>query len=141
MATEVISPRLDLEGIRQLRFSYDAEHDIACLHVGESRPAVTLEIGGGSHLRMDGREVVGMELHGLRRAFLGVPAYAPSFTPVIREIEALAGHTLDESFEADGTADRLPKTTRLLIFMVGQAIATYEADRRHGYVEAASTFL
>ena len=140
MTAEVISPHLDLESIRQLRFSYDAKHDIACLHIGEPRPAITLEIGGGSHLRIDGREVVGMELHGLRRAFLGSPTYSSAFAPAIKEIETFAGRTLDENFEAEGAADSLPKTARLLVFMVGQGIATYEADRRHGYMEEVEAF-
>lgn len=129
MTTGAAALRLDVEGIRSLRFAYDAEYDIALLHVGEPRPAVTFDLGGGWHLRVnDDDEVVGMELHGWRRFFLDAPSRASAVAPAMREVEAFTGRTLHEDIEAAAAVERLPRTARLLIDMAGEAIARYETE-------------
>lgn len=133
MTIEAVTPRLDAGAIRSLRFSYDAEYDIALLHVGEPRPAVTFDLGDGWHLRVnDDGEAVGLELHGWRLRFLDVPARASDAALAMREVEAFAGRTLDEDIAAAATVEQLPATARLLIDMFGEAIARYESE----YAEA-----
>ena len=129
MTTGAVAPRLDAGAVRSIRFSYDAEYDIALLHLGEPRPAVTYDLGDGWHLRVDDDgEAVGLELHGWRLRFLDAPSRASDAALAMREIEAFAGRTLDEGIVAAAPAERLPHTARLLIGMAGEAIARYESD-------------
>lgn len=129
MTTGAIAPRLDAGAVRSIRFSYDAEYDIALLHLGEPRPAVTYDLGDGWYLRVDDDgEAVGLELHGWRLRFLGAPSRASDAALAMREIEAFAGRTLDEDIVAAAPVERLPHTARLLIGMVGEAIARYESE-------------
>lgn len=137
MTTGAATPHLDAEGVRSLCFSYEAEDDIALLHVGEPRPAVTFDLGGGWHLRVDDDdgEVVGMELHGWRQFFLDAPSRVSAVVPAMREVEAFTGRTLRENIVAVATVEQLPATARLLIDMISEAIALYEVE----YGGAAST--
>lgn len=130
MTTGAIAPRLDAGAVRSIRFSYDAEYDIALLHLNEPRPAVTHDLGDGWHLRVDDDdgEAVGLELHGWRLRFLDAPSRASDAALAMREIEAFAGRTLDEDIVAAAPVERLPHTARLLIGMAGEAIARYESE-------------
>lgn len=133
-----VTPSLDPQDIHEIEFSYDAEYDLAWFHIDERRSALTLEVEGGIYLRYDGCDVVGVELHGLRQAFLVVSPFARVFAPAIREIEAFAGGALDEDIDVRATADELPLTTQMLIFVIAHALATHESELRHDYAEAAS---
>ena len=137
--TEIPSPRFAAEGFGRIWFSYESEDDLALAHLDEPREAVTWELGRGWHLRLseDGDEVVGLELHGLRRMFLNAPPYSGVFAPAIREMEQFTGRKLAGGFLARGTIRQLPRTARLLVFMIGQAIEKHEAMRRAGYARAA----
>lgn len=129
MTTGAVAPRLDAGAVRSIRFSYDAEYDIALLHLNEPRPAVTYDLGDGWHLRVDDDgEAVGLELHGWRLRFLDAPSRASDATLAMREIEAFAGRTLDEDIVAAAPVERLPHTARLLIGMADEAIARYESE-------------
>ena len=136
--TEIPSPRFAIESFSRIWFSYESEDDIALAHLEEPREAITWELGQGWHLRLseDEDEVVGMELHGLRRMFLDIPLYAEVFAPAIHEMEQFTGRKLTSGFLAQGTIQQLPRTTHLLIFMIGQAIEKHEAMRHTEYAEA-----
>ena len=131
-----VAPDFDIDGFERLLFNYDAMGDIAYLHVDEVRAAVTVDVDDAWYVRLAGNEVVGLELHGLRRIFLSNPFFSKVFTPAIRELEEFTGTQLfsgDADFTAQGSTVELPKTSHLLIFMVGQALARYEAMQRAGY--------
>jgi len=136
--TEIPSPSFAIESFSRIWFSYESEDDIALAHLEEPREAITWELGRGWHLRLseDEGEVVGMELHGLRRMFLDTPLYSGVFAPAIHEMEQFTGRKLTSGFLAQGTVQQLPRTTHLLIFMIGQAIEKHEAMRHAEYAEA-----
>ena len=134
-----VTPSLDPQDIREIEFSYDAEYDLAWFHINERRSALTLEVEGGIYLRYDGCDVVGMELHGLRQAFLVMSPFARVFAPAVRELEAFASGALDEDIDVRATAEELPLTTQMLIFVIAHALATHEAELRAEYAGAART--
>ena len=130
METDVLTPTLDPRSIREIIFSYDNEYDLAWFHINERRAAFTLEVDGGIYLRQDEGDVVGMEVHDFSRAFADNIPLARATVPAIAEIEAFAGRKLDESFEMRATADQLPTTTQMLVFVIAHALATHEAELR-----------
>lgn len=135
--TEIPSPHFSIEGFSRIWFSYESEDDIVLAHLDEPRAAVTWELGRGWHLRLsDEGEVFGMEIHGLRRMFLDAPRYSEVFAPAIHEMEQFTGRKLASGFLAQGTIQQLPRTTHLLIFMIGQAIEKHETMRYAEYAEA-----
>ena len=136
--TEIPSSRFIIEGFSRIWFSYESEDDIVLAHLDEPRAAVTWELGRGWYLRLseDEDEVVGMELHGLRRMFLDAPLYSELFAPALDEMEQFTGRKLASGFLAQGTIQQLPRTTHLLIFMIGQAIEKHETMRYAEYAEA-----
>lgn len=125
-----LTPSIDLEGFERLLFTYDQDDDIAYIHIDGPRPAITERIDDGWYLRLDDGAIAGMELHGLKRRFLSTPLYATVFQPAIQELEGFTGANFDDGLQADGPIDKLPRTTHLLIFMIGQAVAKFEALRR-----------
>ena len=90
---------------------------------------------------MDDGAIVGVELHGLKRRFLSTPFYAAVFEPVIQELEGFTGASFDDGLRAEGHTDELPRTTRLLIFMIGEAVAKFEALRRSQFEDAGRALL
>lgn len=138
-------PTINLEGLERLVFAYGGEDDIAYLHIGGPRKAITVQADDSWYLRVADGEVVGLELHGLRRAFLTTPLFSAVFKPVIDEMEALSGASFfgDEGFRAEGPPTELPKTFRLLILLIGQGLARYqialqeEFDGRRSLVAAS----
>ncbi|MGH2633421.1 MAG: DUF2283 domain-containing protein [Tepidiformaceae bacterium] len=139
--TLTLTPSIDLEGFDHLVFTYDHDDDIAYIHIDGPRAAITERIDDGWYLRLDGGAIVGMELHGLRRIFLSTAFYAAVFEPAIRELEALAGSTFDEGLHADRPIDKLPRTTRLVIFLIGQAVTKFETLRRAEAEDAGRALL
>lgn len=139
------APRFNLEGFDHLLFSWDSGDDVAYLHIDGPRPAVTHEVDDAWYIRVDGKgEVVGLELHGLRRIFLSDPFFAQVFKPAIAELEQFTSRSFfdgGEDISAKGTIDQLPKTTHLLIFMIGQASAKYEARQRQENADAGRALL
>ena len=138
METDVPTPTFDPQMIRAIIFSYwGRDDDIACIHINERRSAFTLEVDGGVYLREDGGNVVGIEVHGVSRAFAGSKTLSRVSIPALTELKAFAGRTLDESFEVRGTAEELPRTTQMLIFVIAHALATHEAELRAEHAGAA----
>jgi uncharacterized protein YuzE len=144
MMARTLSPQFNLEGLRALVFSYDPEDDVAFLHIDEPRAAVTVEVDDAWYVRLADSEVVGMELHGLRRVFLSTPFFSRVFQPAIAELEAHAGAELfqggGEEIVVRGTVEQLPKTTHLLILMIGQALAKYEGLQKAELAAAGRVF-
>ena len=137
METEVLTPTFDPQTTHAIVFSYWGRHDdIACIHINERRSAFTLEVDGGIYLREDGGNIVGMELHEFSRAFAGSTALSRVTIPALAELKAFAGRTLDESFEVRGSAEQLPRTTQMLIFVIAHALATHEAELRAEHANA-----
>ena len=135
------TPSINLEGFDRLLFTYDQDDDIAYIHIDGPRHAITERIDAGWYLRMDEGAIVGMELHGLKRIFLSTRFYAAVFEPAIRELEAFTGNAFDEGLQADGPIDKLPRTTHLLIFLMGQAVTKFEALRRAEAEDAGRALL
>jgi len=136
------APTINLEGFERLVFVYDDEDDIAYIHIDEARPALTERVDDGWYLRLVDDAIVGMELHGLKRIFLSTPFYSSVFQPAIRELEEYTGRSFDEGgLSAEGPINRVPRTTHLLIFMIGQAIVKYEAVRRSEFEDAGRELL
>ncbi len=138
---QTLTPRFNLEGFQRLSFSYDLEDDIAYVHIDGPVPAVTVEVDDGWYLRLRDDEVVGLELHGLQRIFLATPFYARVFSPAIGELESFSGRALSEGFQVEGSINELPKTTHLLILMIGQAVVKYEAIQRAEATDAGRVLL
>ena len=130
METDVLTPTLDPRSIREIMLSYDNEYDLAWFHINEPRSAFTLEVDDGIYLREDDGDVVGMEVHDFSRAFADNISLARATVPAIAEIETFAGRKLDESFEMRATAEQLPTTTQMLVFVIAHALATHEAELR-----------
>ena len=139
METHVLAPTFDPQSIRVIAFSYwGRDDDIASIHINERRSAFTIEVDGGIYLREADGNVVGMEVHGFSRAFADSTVLSRVAIPAIAEIEAFAGSKLEESFDIRATAEELPLTTQMLIFVIAHALATHEAELRAEYAEAAS---
>ncbi|PZC43286.1 MAG: hypothetical protein DK306_002133 [Chloroflexi bacterium] len=122
-----LTPRFDIQGLKRLRFSYDAEFDLANIHIEAPQPASTIEVDDGWYLRLSDEAIVGMELHGLKRIFLSSTLFARVFTPSLDELRQHTGKTIDEDFTADGSAQELPHTSHLLLFMLGAAAMKLQA--------------
>ncbi|MCC7364656.1 MAG: DUF2283 domain-containing protein [Dehalococcoidia bacterium] len=120
--TTLIQPMLDLAAIRTIEVDYDAEDDLAIIHINGPRPAVTEQVDDGWYLRVAELEVVGIELHGLVRMFLSLPWFARVARPALTELEAYAGQPLARLGRVSAASGELPATTHLLIFLIGQAI-------------------
>lgn len=136
------TPRVDLEGFRRLVFAYDAEDDIAYLHLDGPRAAITEQAGDGWYLRILDGSVVGLELHGLKRLLLSTPFYSSVSAPAIAEIEAHTKSSFDaDSIHAEGEIGDLPKTTHLAILLIGQAIEKFESGRIAEYEDAGKRLL
>lgn len=142
MVTAMLTPSVNLEGIHKLVFVYDQD-DIATIHIDGPRPALTEHVDDGWYLRVADGAIVGIELHGLKRIFLSKPFYSTMFQPALREIETLAGQSFDGGgdIRAEARASRLPHTTRLLIFMLGQAMVKYDSARQAEYDDAGRELL
>lgn len=139
METHVLTPTFDPQSIRVIAFSYwGRDDDIASIHINERRSAFTIEVDGGIYLREADGNVVGMEVHGFSRAFADSTVLSRVTIPAIAEIEAFAGSKLKERFDIRAAADELPLTTQMLIFVIAHALATHEAELRHGYAEASA---
>ena len=140
----MLTPRFNLEGFNHLLFTYDPRDDIAFLHVDGPQPAVTTEVDDAWYIRIREGEIVGMELHGLKRIFMSTPFFSKVFEPSMRELEEFTGKRFydddDDEITAEGTIDQLPKTTHLLILMIGQAIAKFEALRKAEVADAGRAF-
>lgn len=138
-------PRFNLEGFTHLVFSYDAEDDIAYLHIDGPRASVSTEVDDAWYLRLADDEIVGLELHGLKRMFLSTPFFASVFKPAIAELQQVTGKRFfdgaDEDIHAEGSIDELPQTTHLVILMIGQAVAKYEALQKAQYATAGRNVL
>lgn len=120
-----VAPYVDLPTLARLTFDYDADADLASIHLGEPRPAVSEEVDSGWFLRLDDAtdEIVGMELHGLKQLAARTPLHARVVGPALQELEGFARTAADEGgFRATGNLDELPRTTQLVILMLGQAI-------------------
>lgn len=141
--TQLKSPSVDLEGFDHLVVAYDRADDIAFIHIDGPRPASTEQVDDGWYIRLDDDdEIVGLELHGLKRLFLSTPFFARVFKPAIEELEAFTGRSFEtDSFRAEGTVGELPRTTHLLILMLGQSFAKYEALQRSEYEDAGRRLL
>lgn len=127
--TPIATLRLHLDALTSLTFLYDEESDIASVFIGKPRDAITEEAGGGWYLRESDGEVSGLELHGLVEHILIEPFYADVTTPVLRELEAHAGHPLAEGLSIHAPVEALPRTTRWFILMLGAAAARHEHAR------------
>jgi len=136
-----LTPSINLEGFDRLQFIYDQDDDVAYIHIDGPRAAVTERIDDGWYLRLDEGAIVGMELHGLKRIFLSTPFYAAVFDPAIRELEAFTESAFDGGLQADASIDKLPRTTHLLIFLIGQAVTKFETLRRAAAEDAGRALL
>jgi hypothetical protein len=138
MTTTESSPLLDLEAFTSLCFSYDAEYDIAHFHVGAPRGGVAEDIGRGWYLFLteDEDEVVGLEIHGLKRTLEHSVFLKRTFASALAELERTTGkHFLAEGGEdvrVDGSTEQLPCSARFMTLLLGQAVAMYEATLRAG---------
>ena len=137
--TRVHTPRLHLASVTEVTFAYDPRDDIAILHIGRPRPGITDEVDAGWYLRLTGdeSEVLGIELHGLRRKFLSDAFFAPVFTAALDEIQQHTGQTIDAPLDITGAATAYPHTSQLLLFLLGQATARFTALQRAEYNEAS----
>ena len=131
--TSMMAPSVNLEAMHVLQFDYDGDDDIAYIHIDGPRSAITEQVDDAWYLRLaqeDG-EVVGMELHGLRSVFLKNPYFTKAFLPSIEELEAYTGLPFARaSLRIEGTVERLPRTTHLIILLIGLAIGMYDAHLR-----------
>jgi hypothetical protein len=139
--SSVVSPRIDIEGIERVVFAYDTEDDIVYLHIGAPRPALTVEAGDGWNLRMADGEIVGLELHGFCRAVLSTTFFAHVTKPAIKELEQLGGASFNDGLSVQGSIEELPKTTRLLILMIGFAVSKLQDSQRDAAAEASRKLL
>ncbi len=135
-------PSVNLEGFSHLLFVYDDEDDVAYIHLDGPRPAMTERVDDGWYLRLADDAIVGMELHGLKRIFLSTPFYSSVFQPAIHELEEFTGGSFEAGgLSAAGHIDQLPRTTHLLILMIGQAVVKYEAVRQSEFEDAGRALL
>ena len=133
-------PKIDLQGFDRLRFSYDHEFDIAQFHVNAPCPSVAEEVADGWYLFDNDSDdcpvATSLEIHN----FLSEVVNEPYFTGVVRpsfdELEGYTGKKLDEGVVAEGTIVELPRTARLLVFLLGVAITKLEALREEEYARA-----
>lgn len=131
MESDARMPTFDPRSIREIIFSYwDRHDDIASIHINERRAAFTIEGDHGIYLREADGEIVGMDVHDFRRAYPHCAALSRVALPAIAEIEAFAGRELGERFEVRATAEQLPLTTQMLIFVIAYALSTHEAELR-----------
>ena len=138
METGLLSPTFDAQSVREIVFSYWGKHDdIASIHINERRAAFTIEGDHGVQLREADCEIVGMDVHDFGRAYPRCAALSRVAIPAIAEIEAFAGREFDERFEVRATAEQLPLTTQMLIFVIGYALATHEAELRIDFANTA----
>lgn len=62
---------------------------------------------------------------------MSTPFFSQVFKPAIDEIGTFTGKPFGaESFSAQGSVEQLPKTTHLLILMIGLAVAKFENLRK-----------
>lgn len=123
-------PLFQLEGLRRLQVAYDAEDDIASIHLDGPRSSVTTELDHGWFVRTADGAVTGFEMHGLRRFVLTNAAYEPVVTPALRELTSVAGCTMAEDFAVRGDVAELPRTTQLIWFILGVVAEKYTSRRR-----------
>ena len=131
-------PRFNLHGFTHLVCSYEAEDDIAYLHIDGPGASVSTEVDDAWYLRLADDEIVGLELHGLKRMFLSTPFFASVFKPAIAELQQVTGKRFfdgaDEDIHAEGS-------THLVILMIGRAVAKYEALQKAQYADAGRNVL
>jgi hypothetical protein len=138
----ITSPRFNLEGFGTLTFHYGADDDIAVIHLDGPKPAVTWEVDDSWYLRVADDEIVGMELHGLRRIFLSTKLYAALFRDALAELIQRGGSgDLSEGLDVTGSVDELPKTAHLVIFLMGRASEKFDAALREEYADAGRALL
>jgi hypothetical protein len=136
------TPSVNLEAFDRITVVYDRDDDIVVFHLDGPRPAITEAVDDSWYLRVADDVVVGMELHGLRRAFLSTPFYASLFRPAIHELEQAGGRALIEGpLVAEGSTNELPMNSRLVLLLVGQALAKYEALRQREFADAGRALL
>ena len=142
MKTDMATPTFDPQSIDAIVLSYwGKDDDIASIHINERHTAFTIEGDHGIHLREADGDIVGVEVYDFSRAYPRSRALARVAIPAIAEIEAFAGHKLDESFEVRATAEQLPKTTQMLIFVIAYALAAHEAELRAERAGVARAFV
>jgi len=122
-------PFLNFASIKALEFSYDDEDDIAFVHVNKPRPAVSLDVAGDMWLRVnpDTDEVLGLEIHAFAKGFLIRHSKIAAFA-------ADAMKAAERKFGADAreihtNSKTLPEFRDFLMYLLGQAIGTYERER------------
>lgn len=140
--TAVTSPYFNLEGFQTLDFHYRGDDDVAVIHIDGPKSAVTWEVDDSWYLRVADDEIVGMELHGLQRIFLSTKLYAGLFRDALDELlEAGGSEDLGEGLNVGGSIEDFPKTTHLLIFMIGRASEKSDAVLREEYADAGRILL
>ncbi|MCK9486162.1 MAG: DUF2283 domain-containing protein [Dehalococcoidia bacterium] len=139
MKPDALTPslRFNPEGFSHVHFVYEAEDDIAFVHLDGPRPATSIEVDDAWYLRVADGEIVGLELHGLKRIFLSTPFFAQVFKPAMAELEARTGRRFfgeddadADDIDASGSVAELRRTTDLLLLMIGQATAKHDEIRR-----------
>jgi len=136
------TPSVDLQGLKRITFGYDRKYDVAVFHLGVPQTANTDEVDDSWYLRNVDDEIVGLELHGLKRILRATPAHSMMFKPVAHEIEAVTGLSFDrEDIRAEGSVQELPCTTQFLLILIGRSIEKYETMRQAEYQEAARRLL
>ncbi len=137
-----VTPSIDLTGFRHLVFAYDIEDDILYAHINGPLAADTEQVDDAWYLRVEGDEVVGLEIHGLKRTLLSTRFFSKMFKPALIEVEEFTGVSYRQaSFDAEGTVEQLPHTAQLVVFLIGRAIEKYETMRQAEYQEAARRLL
>lgn len=134
-------PSVNLEAFDHLLFVLD-EDDVAYLHMDGPRAAITEQVDDGWYIRIADEAIVGLEIHGFKRVLLSTPFYSRTCRPALDEIEKFTGRSFDsDSIHAAGTIDELPKTTHLVMFMMGLALSKFSALRHAEFEDAGRQLL
>lgn len=131
-------PSVSLEALRQVRFAYDHEGDIAFVHLGDARSSITEQVDDAWYIRLAGEMVTGIELHGFRGSLLATPFYATLARAAIDEIRTLAGQDVETGdIDVVASIETLPSAVLFCTFVVGQAVEKLEGVRRASALQAA----
>jgi hypothetical protein len=148
---ETRPPWLDLSALERFVLHYDAQFDVVAFIFDRPQYGVMTEVDSNWYLKLsdtevrceDGREdreVIAIHHLLFRRVLLAQPFFERLFAPALEELRSVTGKTLDEDFRIEATAAELPLMSRVLLILLGESLARWEAVAREESPEESADY-
>jgi hypothetical protein len=132
MSTPVNLPRIDLRAFNECTWDYDAEVDVALVYFTPQCDQ-RLQVDHGWFLRLAGRDVTGVEIHGVRRMAYTDRFLAELLRATMTELDRGPNRdplgVLADSIARTGDWQSRPQLMRLGYTLIGIAAGKLSAAR------------